>query len=440
MTALGLPDFGPVQHNVAFNAASRHDPRACTPSRGTSSSRVASGRVLRRVGRPARGRHRSARRHAVELDPGTAVFVPRGVGNGYQTLERRHDLHLPGQRPLAPRRGLPRASTSPTRPLAIAWPIPLAEARDLRARTGPRPRWPTSTPMPPQPAAGPRRGTASSAGRCSAASRAPWPVGPATSSTSPTPTQLDGVAVDRARRGAQRRGLHRRRPRRDRRRAARCLGGQRRRPGAAGPAGAPSTASRWCTTRPTTSSTAPASVHDEDEPLSPLGVYAPDQGRRRRRRRRRAPALPAAHLVGDRRRRQLRAHHGAARRRAASPPTVVADQVGRLTFADELARATRHLLETGAPYGTYHVTNGGPPMSWADVAREVFALRGPRPATTYATSPPRSTPPAARRAHGRGRACCRWPGSRRPASSRRTLVRRCATTAPRACRSRPRGG
>ena len=60
-------------------------------------------------------------------------------------------------------------------------------------------------------------------------------------------------------------------------------------------------------------------------------------------------------------------------------PSVVSDQIGRLTFADELARATHHLVETGAPYGTYHVTNGGPPMSWADVAREVFALRGRDP-------------------------------------------------------------
>jgi dTDP-4-dehydrorhamnose 3,5-epimerase/reductase len=60
-------------------------------------------------------------------------------------------------------------------------------------------------------------------------------------------------------------------------------------------------------------------------------------------------------------------------------PTVVHDQVGRLTFADEVARATHHLVESRAAYGTYHVSNGGPPMSWADVAVEVFRLRGRRP-------------------------------------------------------------
>ena len=40
---------------------------------------------------------------------------------------------------------------------------------------------------------------------------------------------------------------------------------------------------------------------------------------------------------------------------------MVDDQYGRLTFTGELARAIRHLLEVGAPYGTYNVSNGGRP-------------------------------------------------------------------------------
>ena len=58
---------------------------------------------------------------------------------------------------------------------------------------------------------------------------------------------------------------------------------------------------------------------------------------------------------------------------------MVDDQVGRLTFADDLTRATRHLLDTGAAYGTYHCTHAGPPTSWADVARRVFELSGRDP-------------------------------------------------------------
>jgi len=57
-------------------------------------------------------------------------------------------------------------------------------------------------------------------------------------------------------------------------------------------------------------------------------------------------------------------------------PTVVDDQVGRLTFTEELSRATRHLLDSEAAYGTYNVSNGGDPTSFADVAKAVFQLSG----------------------------------------------------------------
>ena len=55
-------------------------------------------------------------------------------------------------------------------------------------------------------------------------------------------------------------------------------------------------------------------------------------------------------------------------------PTVVADQIGRLTFTSELVRAIDHLLTRQAPYGTYNVTNDGPLASWADITRQIFAL------------------------------------------------------------------
>lgn len=57
-------------------------------------------------------------------------------------------------------------------------------------------------------------------------------------------------------------------------------------------------------------------------------------------------------------------------------PTVVADQVGRLTFTSELARIIDHLLRTGVKYGTYNATNDGTPASWADITRQIFSLAG----------------------------------------------------------------
>ncbi|MFP5373033.1 MAG: SDR family oxidoreductase [Actinomycetes bacterium] len=57
-------------------------------------------------------------------------------------------------------------------------------------------------------------------------------------------------------------------------------------------------------------------------------------------------------------------------------PAVVADQVGRPTFTPDLAGGIAHLLSTGAPFGTYNLTNDGDPLSWADLAAAVYEARG----------------------------------------------------------------
>ncbi len=57
-------------------------------------------------------------------------------------------------------------------------------------------------------------------------------------------------------------------------------------------------------------------------------------------------------------------------------PTVVDDQIGRPSFAADLAAGIAHLLRTRAPFGTYNLTNDGDPVSWADVAAAVFEARG----------------------------------------------------------------
>ena len=55
-------------------------------------------------------------------------------------------------------------------------------------------------------------------------------------------------------------------------------------------------------------------------------------------------------------------------------PTVVADQIGRLTFTSELVRIIDHVLSTNAPFGVYNATNDGTPMSWADITRTIFEV------------------------------------------------------------------
>lgn len=60
-------------------------------------------------------------------------------------------------------------------------------------------------------------------------------------------------------------------------------------------------------------------------------------------------------------------------------PMVVADQVGRPTFADDLASGIVALTASRPPFGTYNITNSGHPASWADVARATFELTGRSP-------------------------------------------------------------
>ncbi|RRO92529.1 NAD(P)-dependent oxidoreductase, partial [Corynebacterium bovis] len=82
-------------------------------------------------------------------------------------------------------------------------------------------------------------------------------------------------------------------------------------------------------------------------------------------------------------------------------PRVVDDQWGRPTFAADLAagleRLVVHLLDGGdVPGGILHHTNSGEPVTWYDLAREVFRRTGhdprrvtPCPTSGYPTVAPR---------------------------------------------------
>ncbi len=115
--------------------------------------------------------------------------------------------------------------------------------------------------------------------------------------------------------------------------------------------------------------------HTEDEPLSPLSAYG------------------ASKAAGDLLVSQLEKHYilrtswviGEGKNfvrtmlelgQKGINPTVVADQVGRITFTSELVRAIDHLLTTKAAFGTYNVTNSGDSVSWAEVARAVYTEAG----------------------------------------------------------------
>ena len=125
MTALGLPDFGPVQHNVSFNTA-RGATRGVHTEPWDKFVSILTGRVFgawvdTREG-PTFGTV-----FTVEMDPHTAVFVPRGVGNSYQTLEDATTYSYLVNEHWRPGTAYPALNLA-DETAAIPWPIPLAEA------------------------------------------------------------------------------------------------------------------------------------------------------------------------------------------------------------------------------------------------------------------------------------------------------------------------
>ncbi len=125
--------------------------------------------------------------------------------------------------------------------------------------------------------------------------------------------------------------------------------------------------------------------HNEAEPVTPLGVYAQAKAAGDI-----AVSTAPKHyiartswLIGDGPN-FVRTMIGLAKKDVS--PTVVGDQIGRLTFTPTLVAAIDHLLQNDAEYGTYNVSNGGEPASWADVTRTIFKDLGRDDLTVTDTS------------------------------------------------------
>jgi len=64
---------------------------------------------------------------------------------------------------------------------------------------------------------------------------------------------------------------------------------------------------------------------------------------------------------------------------------VVSDQIGKPTYAKDLADATLSLIKDHPSYGTYHLVNEGA-ISWYDFAKEIFQTAGLNVKVTAVTS------------------------------------------------------
>lgn len=117
------------------------------------------------------------------------------------------------------------------------------------------------------------------------------------------------------------------------------------------------------------------SIHNEDEPMAPLGVYAQSKaaGDLIVSTTRNHYIVRTSWVIGDGNN-FVRTMKSLADRNI--KPTVVDDQVGRLTFTSDLAKGIKHLITTRPSYGTYNLSNDGESVSWVTIAKEVYALAG----------------------------------------------------------------
>lgn len=382
MIAAGLPDFGPVQNNVSFND-SVGTTRGIHAEPWDKWVSVASGRIFG-AWVDLREGDSFGTVFTAEIDPSRAVFVPRGVGNAYQTLDPDTAYTY-----LVNDHWSPDASYSflnlADETAAVPWPVPLSQA-EVSEKDLAHPRLADVEPVAPR-----KILVLGANGQLGRALRAELGDGGHIEYAGRDQLDLASPDLATARRWRDYGSIIN---------AAAYTAVDRaetpdgRAQAWAANATAVATLARIATQNALTlvhissdyvfdgSSGIP---YPEDHPVSPLGVY----GQTKAAGDAVVSAVPRHYIVrtswviGDGPN-FVRTMLSLADRGV--DPRVVDDQVGRLSFTGDLARGIGHLLATQAPYGVYNLTSGGDPMSWADVAREVFAAAGHDPARVTAVS------------------------------------------------------
>ena len=119
-------------------------------------------------------------------------------------------------------------------------------------------------------------------------------------------------------------------------------------------------------------------LHDESEAFAPLGVYGQSKaaGDIAVANAPRHYILRSSWVIGEGHNfvKTMMGLSGRVAKGELPKVTVVDDQYGRLTFTRDMAEAIFHLLGSDAAYGTYDLTGSGAVRSWADIARGVFDL------------------------------------------------------------------
>ena len=375
MTALGLADFGPVQNNISFNDT-------VGTTRGIHAEpwdkwvSVATGRIFGawvdlREG-PTFGVSFTA-----EIDPSRAIFVPRGVGNAYQTLEPDTAYTYLVNDHWSANAAYTFLNLA-DETVAIAWPIPLSDV-EISAKDLLHPRLDGVTPVPPQ-----KTLVLGANGQLGRALRAELGDAPQFEYATRADIDLSSPDLASARRwrdydviiNAAAYTAVDLAETRDGRADAWAAN-------VTGVAALARVAAQNGVTLVHVSSdyvfdgTLDRPYREDDAPC-PLGVYGQTKaaGDAAVATARKHYIVRTSWVIGEGKN-FVRTMASLAER--GIDPRVVDDQVGRLTFTDDIARGILHLVRSGAPFGVYNLTCGGAAASWADIARSVFELTGHEP-------------------------------------------------------------
>jgi dTDP-4-dehydrorhamnose 3,5-epimerase len=370
MSQLGLPEFGPVQNNISFNAE-KGVTRGIHAEPWDKYISIGSGRVFG-AWVDLREGDSFGQVFTAELDPTKAIFVPRGVGNSFQALESNTVYtYLVNDHWSAEAQSQYTFLNLADETANIQWPIPLDNA-ELSDKDKAHPHLADVQPM--------KAKKILITGTNGQLGRAFRTIYPDAEFVTREEFDITDENIDQARSWRQYSAIINTA-------AYTAVDNAETAEGRAvaweinakAVANLARIATKYGITLVHYSSdyvfSGEQQIHNEDEVFSPLSAYGQSKAAGDI-----AAATTPQHytlrtswVIGDGNN-FVRTMQGLADR--GIQPSVVNDQIGRLTFTQDLAKATKHLLDTNAPHGTYNVTNDGESASWADIAAEVYELVG----------------------------------------------------------------
>ena len=369
MIAAGLPDFGPVQNNFSFNDK-RGVARGIHAEPWDKYVSLGAGKIFGFWVDIREGSGTYGKTFTVELDPSKAIFVPRGVANGYQTLEDNTVYsYLVNDHWSADAQYSFVSMFDES--LGIQCPIPIEES-EVSDKDKNHPLLKDAIPIKPK-----KTLIVGANGQLGRAFQAIFPTAECVDRDT---LDISSAEVFTARRwrdygvilnAAAYTAVDQAETPEGRRDAWAA--------NATAVANLAKIASEHAITLVHVSSDyvfdGTASDHTEAEPFTPLGIYGQSKAAGDIA----ASTAPRHYIartswvIGDGNN-FVRTMANLAER--GIKPSVVSDQIGRLTFTADLAAGIKHLLDTKAPSGTYNITNAGEPASWADIAKLVYEQSG----------------------------------------------------------------